>query len=62
MGSRINLPVDFQGITRKEAILNNPTEGNFEIKGKNLNQKWKHWNEASEQLLAQAEGKTGEEY
>eukprot|EP00972_Heterocapsa_arctica_P013190 1938297-Heterocapsa_arctica.AAC.1 len=39
-----------------------PTDGSFIMKGTNLNQKWKHWNEASEEYLAQKEGKTGEEY
>eukprot|EP00972_Heterocapsa_arctica_P105987 15611942-Heterocapsa_arctica.AAC.1 len=29
MGSRIKLPVDFQGIIRKEAKHENPTEGTF---------------------------------
>eukprot|EP00972_Heterocapsa_arctica_P088709 13079553-Heterocapsa_arctica.AAC.1 len=32
------------------------------MKGKSLNHKWKHWNESSEEHLAQKEGKTGEEY
>eukprot|EP00972_Heterocapsa_arctica_P042311 6236085-Heterocapsa_arctica.AAC.1 len=58
MGSRIKRPVDFQGITRNEAKNGNPTEGTFIMKGKNLNPKWKHWNESSEEYLAQKEGKT----
>eukprot|EP00972_Heterocapsa_arctica_P078616 11593950-Heterocapsa_arctica.AAC.1 len=62
MGSRIKLPVDFQGIIRKEANNENPTEGTFIMKGKNLNQKWKRWNESSEEHLAQKQGKTDEEY
>eukprot|EP00972_Heterocapsa_arctica_P027527 4046801-Heterocapsa_arctica.AAC.1 len=62
MGSRIKRPVDFQGITRKEANHVMPTVGSFIMKGTNLNQKWKHWNEASEEYLAQKECKTGEEY
>eukprot|EP00972_Heterocapsa_arctica_P008777 1287443-Heterocapsa_arctica.AAC.1 len=44
MGSRIKRPVYFQGIARKEARLNNPTEGTYVMQGKCLNQKWKHWN------------------
>eukprot|EP00972_Heterocapsa_arctica_P030834 4537427-Heterocapsa_arctica.AAC.1 len=36
--------------------------GLFSLEGTNINQKWKHWNEASEEYLAQEEGKTGEEY
>eukprot|EP00972_Heterocapsa_arctica_P028180 4145630-Heterocapsa_arctica.AAC.1 len=60
MGSRIKRPMDFQGITRKEAKQNMPTDGTFTLEGGNLNQKWKHWNEASEEYLAQKEGKTGE--
>eukprot|EP00972_Heterocapsa_arctica_P015917 2347825-Heterocapsa_arctica.AAC.1 len=39
-----------------------PTDGSFILKNNNLNQKWKHWNEASEEYLVQKEGKTGEEY
>eukprot|EP00972_Heterocapsa_arctica_P064252 9482928-Heterocapsa_arctica.AAC.1 len=62
MGSRIKRPVDFQGIARKEAKHEMPTDGTFTMKGASLNQKWKHWNEASEEYLAQKEGKTGEEY
>eukprot|EP00972_Heterocapsa_arctica_P098716 14567115-Heterocapsa_arctica.AAC.1 len=62
MGSRIKRPVDFQGIIRKEANNNMPTDGSFTLEGANLNQKWKHCNEASEEYLAQKEGKTGEEY
>eukprot|EP00972_Heterocapsa_arctica_P035096 5168783-Heterocapsa_arctica.AAC.1 len=62
MGSRIKRPVDFQGITRKEANNNMPADGTFTLKGTHLNQKWKHWNEASEEYLAQQESKTGEEY
>eukprot|EP00972_Heterocapsa_arctica_P016576 2446387-Heterocapsa_arctica.AAC.1 len=42
MGSRIKIPVDFQGITRKEARLNSPSEGTYVMQGKCLNQKWKH--------------------
>eukprot|EP00972_Heterocapsa_arctica_P057927 8546907-Heterocapsa_arctica.AAC.1 len=53
MGSRIKRPVDFQGIDRKEARANSPAEGKFEMKGTSLNQKWKHWNEPSEEFLAQ---------
>eukprot|EP00972_Heterocapsa_arctica_P077385 11413327-Heterocapsa_arctica.AAC.1 len=62
MGSRIKLPFDLQRIIRKEAERENPTEGTFIMKGNNLNQTWKHWNESSEEYLAQKEGKTGEEY
>eukprot|EP00972_Heterocapsa_arctica_P008217 1202760-Heterocapsa_arctica.AAC.1 len=32
------------------------------MKSKSPNQQWKHWNESSEEFLAQSEGKTGEEY
>eukprot|EP00972_Heterocapsa_arctica_P104697 15430310-Heterocapsa_arctica.AAC.1 len=60
MGSRIKRPMDFQGMTRKEANNNMPTDGNFKLKGKNIKEKWRHWNEASEEYLAQKEGKTGE--
>eukprot|EP00972_Heterocapsa_arctica_P018001 2661007-Heterocapsa_arctica.AAC.1 len=49
MGSRIKRPVDFQGITRKEARTSSPTEGTFSMEGNYLNQKWKHWNESSEE-------------
>eukprot|EP00972_Heterocapsa_arctica_P091013 13429083-Heterocapsa_arctica.AAC.1 len=62
MGSRIKRPVDFQGINRKEAKDGMPTNGSFIMEGTNLNQKWKHWNEASEEYLAQKESNTGEEY
>eukprot|EP00972_Heterocapsa_arctica_P076337 11261732-Heterocapsa_arctica.AAC.1 len=62
MGSRIKRPVDFQGITRKEANYEMPTDGTFIMKGNNLDQQWNHWNEPSEEYLAQKEGKTGEEY
>eukprot|EP00972_Heterocapsa_arctica_P076435 11274648-Heterocapsa_arctica.AAC.1 len=62
MGSRIKRPVDFQGLTRKEAKNEMPTDGTFILKGSNLNQQWKHWNESSEEYLAQKEGKSGEEY
>eukprot|EP00972_Heterocapsa_arctica_P089246 13161778-Heterocapsa_arctica.AAC.1 len=62
MGSRIKRPVDFQGITRKEANHEMPTDGTFIMKGSNLNQQLKHCNESSEEYLAQKEGKTGEEY
>eukprot|EP00972_Heterocapsa_arctica_P069801 10312125-Heterocapsa_arctica.AAC.1 len=58
MGCRIKRPVDFQGITRKEARTSSPTEGTYSMKGTCLNQKWKHWNESSEEYLAQKEGKT----
>eukprot|EP00972_Heterocapsa_arctica_P091160 13451213-Heterocapsa_arctica.AAC.1 len=60
MGSRIKRPVDFQGITRKEANNEMPTDGTFIMKGNNVNQKWKHWNESLEEYLAQKEGKTGD--
>eukprot|EP00972_Heterocapsa_arctica_P115806 16449786-Heterocapsa_arctica.AAC.1 len=59
MGSRIMRPMDFQGITRKEATQTMPTEGTFTLEGANLKQKWKHWNEASEEYLAHKEGNTG---
>eukprot|EP00972_Heterocapsa_arctica_P065059 9603766-Heterocapsa_arctica.AAC.1 len=49
--------MDFQGITRKEAKHYMPTDGTFTLEGANLNQKWKRWNEASEEYLAQKEGK-----
>eukprot|EP00972_Heterocapsa_arctica_P081250 11973398-Heterocapsa_arctica.AAC.1 len=62
MGSRIKIPVDCQGITRKEAKNEMATDGTFIMKGSNLNQKWKHWNESSEDYLAQKEGKTGDAY
>eukprot|EP00972_Heterocapsa_arctica_P092912 13704071-Heterocapsa_arctica.AAC.1 len=58
MGSRIKRPVDFQSITREEARTSSPTEGTFSMKGNCLNQQWKHWNESSEEYLAQKEGKT----
>eukprot|EP00972_Heterocapsa_arctica_P035618 5241057-Heterocapsa_arctica.AAC.1 len=32
------------------------------MKGNCLNQKLKHWNESSEEYLAEKEGDTGEEY
>eukprot|EP00972_Heterocapsa_arctica_P078577 11588091-Heterocapsa_arctica.AAC.1 len=48
MGSIINKPVDFQGISRKEA--------------RGLNQRWRDWNESSEQFLAQSENQTGREH
>eukprot|EP00972_Heterocapsa_arctica_P051332 7550819-Heterocapsa_arctica.AAC.1 len=60
MGSRVKRPVDFQGITRKEAKHTMPTDGTFTLEGTSLNQQWKHWNEASEEYLAQKEGNTGE--
>eukprot|EP00972_Heterocapsa_arctica_P066600 9828116-Heterocapsa_arctica.AAC.1 len=49
--------MDFQRITRKEAKHNMPTDATFTLEGANLNQKWKHWNEASEEYLAQEQGK-----
>eukprot|EP00972_Heterocapsa_arctica_P091660 13519183-Heterocapsa_arctica.AAC.1 len=60
MGSTIKRPVDFQGMTRKEARTSSPTAGTFNVNGNCLNQKWKHWHESSEEYLAQKEGKTGE--
>eukprot|EP00972_Heterocapsa_arctica_P103142 15199832-Heterocapsa_arctica.AAC.1 len=39
-----------------------PTDGTFTLKGTILNQTWMHWNEASEEYVAQKEGKTGGEY
>eukprot|EP00972_Heterocapsa_arctica_P029686 4372872-Heterocapsa_arctica.AAC.1 len=62
MGSRIKRPVDFQGITRKEARHEMSTDGTFIMKEGSLNKTWKHWNQSSEEYLAQKEGKTGEEY
>eukprot|EP00972_Heterocapsa_arctica_P089736 13236249-Heterocapsa_arctica.AAC.1 len=59
MGSIIKRPMYFQGMTRKEAKHNMPTDGTFNLKGKNINKQWRHWNEASEENLAQKEGKTG---
>eukprot|EP00972_Heterocapsa_arctica_P037691 5547010-Heterocapsa_arctica.AAC.1 len=59
MGSRIKRPMDFQSMTRKEAKNNMPTDGSFKLKGGNINEKWRHWNEASEEYLAQKEGQTG---
>eukprot|EP00972_Heterocapsa_arctica_P029001 4267294-Heterocapsa_arctica.AAC.1 len=32
------------------------------MKGKGLNQQWRHWKESSEQFLAQSEHKTGREH
>eukprot|EP00972_Heterocapsa_arctica_P021156 3115147-Heterocapsa_arctica.AAC.1 len=61
MGSRIKRPVDFQGIARKEAKNENPNEGTFIMKGNNINQQWKHWNNSSEGYLVQKEGNMGEE-
>jgi hypothetical protein len=58
MGSRIKRPTDFQGITRKEAKNNMPTDGKYKLVGETINDKWTHWNEASEEYLAQKEGKT----
>eukprot|EP00972_Heterocapsa_arctica_P080584 11875879-Heterocapsa_arctica.AAC.1 len=52
MGSRIKRPMDFQGMTRKEAKNNMPTDGNYKLKGKDINEKWRLWNEASEEYLA----------
>eukprot|EP00972_Heterocapsa_arctica_P024817 3660093-Heterocapsa_arctica.AAC.1 len=54
--------MDFQGITRKEAKNNMPTDGKFKLKGKDIDEKWRLWNEASEEYLGQKEGKTGDEY
>eukprot|EP00972_Heterocapsa_arctica_P005712 844557-Heterocapsa_arctica.AAC.1 len=62
MGSIINIPLDFQGIIRKEARIQSPKEGDFVMTEKGLNQTWRHWNESSEQLLIQAENKTGREH
>eukprot|EP00972_Heterocapsa_arctica_P056263 8300928-Heterocapsa_arctica.AAC.1 len=62
MGSRIRRPMDFQGMTRKEAKYNMPTDGVFKLEGKNIDDKWRMWNEASENYLAQKEGKTSEDY
>eukprot|EP00972_Heterocapsa_arctica_P004295 638977-Heterocapsa_arctica.AAC.1 len=62
MGSIIKIPMDFQGITRKEAKNNMPTDGKFELTGKDINETWRKWNEASEQYLAQKEGKAREYY
>eukprot|EP00972_Heterocapsa_arctica_P019507 2879425-Heterocapsa_arctica.AAC.1 len=59
MGSRIKRPVDFQGITRKEARLQKNKEGDVVMKGKGLNQRWRQWNESSEQLLAQSDNNKG---
>eukprot|EP00972_Heterocapsa_arctica_P075727 11168661-Heterocapsa_arctica.AAC.1 len=39
-----------------------PTDGTFIMKGSNLNQQRKHWNESSEEYLAQKERNTGDEY
>eukprot|EP00972_Heterocapsa_arctica_P082027 12089960-Heterocapsa_arctica.AAC.1 len=52
MGSRIKRPVDFQGINRKGATNDMPTDGTFIMKGNNLNQQWQHWNESSEEYLS----------
>eukprot|EP00972_Heterocapsa_arctica_P020839 3071225-Heterocapsa_arctica.AAC.1 len=60
MGSIIKRPMDFQGMIRKEAKHNMPTDGTFKLKGGNINEKLRHWNEASEEYLARKEGKTGE--
>eukprot|EP00972_Heterocapsa_arctica_P092694 13670327-Heterocapsa_arctica.AAC.1 len=59
MGSIIKRPMDFQGMTRKEAKHNMPTDRSFKLKGKDINDKWRLWNEASEAYLAQKEGNTG---
>eukprot|EP00972_Heterocapsa_arctica_P096686 14264352-Heterocapsa_arctica.AAC.1 len=59
MGSIIRRPMYFQGMTRKEATNNMPTDGNFNLKGNNINEQWRHWNEASKEYLAQEEGTTG---
>eukprot|EP00972_Heterocapsa_arctica_P032922 4843929-Heterocapsa_arctica.AAC.1 len=58
MGSEIKRPMDFQGMTRKEAKHNMPTDGKFKLTCKDINEKWRLWNEASEEYLAQKEGKT----
>eukprot|EP00972_Heterocapsa_arctica_P081969 12080866-Heterocapsa_arctica.AAC.1 len=57
MGSRIRRPMDFKGMTRKEVKNNKPTDGTFTLTGRNIDEKWKLWNEASEEYLAQKEGK-----
>ena len=44
--------MDFQGLTRKEAKNNMPTDGKYKLKGVTINEKWAHWNEASEEYLA----------
>jgi hypothetical protein len=62
MGHRIKRPMDFQGITRKEARTTDPTQGNFTMEGNCLNSKWQHWNEMAEGYLAEKEGKISEEY
>eukprot|EP00972_Heterocapsa_arctica_P016091 2371735-Heterocapsa_arctica.AAC.1 len=58
MGSRIKRPVDFQGTTRKEAKNEMPTDGTFTMKGNNINQEWKHWNESSEKRLSRMKNTT----
>eukprot|EP00972_Heterocapsa_arctica_P034771 5118466-Heterocapsa_arctica.AAC.1 len=35
-----------------------PTDGTFKLTGKDINKKWRLWNEASEEYLAQEEGTT----
>eukprot|EP00972_Heterocapsa_arctica_P041201 6073228-Heterocapsa_arctica.AAC.1 len=55
MGSRIRRPMDFQGITRKEAKNNKPIDGKFTLEGRNIDEKWRLWNEASEEYFAQKE-------
>eukprot|EP00972_Heterocapsa_arctica_P093713 13823974-Heterocapsa_arctica.AAC.1 len=59
MGSRIRRPMDFQGITRKGAKNNKPIDGKYKLEGGTIDEKWRLWNEASEEYLAQKEGKTG---
>eukprot|EP00972_Heterocapsa_arctica_P094600 13950408-Heterocapsa_arctica.AAC.1 len=39
MGSRIRRPMDFQGMTRKEAKNNKPTDGKFTLTGRNIDEK-----------------------
>eukprot|EP00972_Heterocapsa_arctica_P065232 9630788-Heterocapsa_arctica.AAC.1 len=62
MGSIIKRPMDFQGMIKKEAKNNMLTDGKFKLEGKDIDEQWKLWNEASEDYLAQKEGKTGDEY
>eukprot|EP00972_Heterocapsa_arctica_P113603 16437972-Heterocapsa_arctica.AAC.1 len=54
--------MDFQGMTRKEAKNNMPTDGIFKLEGKRIDETWRMWNEASDNYLAQKEGNTSEDY
>eukprot|EP00972_Heterocapsa_arctica_P066083 9749366-Heterocapsa_arctica.AAC.1 len=59
MGMIIRRPMAFQGMTRKETKVYKVLEGDFVMRGEDLDEQWRRWNEPSENTIGNVVNKTG---